>query len=419
MYGILKFFIGFFLNQFFAEIRVGGAKKIEEGPLLVVVNHPNLAMDSLLVAKSFKRDLWFLAKSTLFTNKFLSKFFESCHMIPIARRQDNSEMKIDNREIFDKVVDILSQGKAVAIFPEGVSSGERQLQPLKTGAARIAFQSEEVRNFTLSLKIQAVGLTYSKISTFKSRATLTFGEPIAVSDFQKIYESDAQAAVKLLTERIALELKNLTVQIEKQEHGDLLEKITQIYKSRDSLLDDRQVMTEIADNMRQLNESDWEKAKDLIKRIDLYNHLASLFSLDGLFVTDKSINKYITFLSLPLFFAAYLLNIIPYRLVGYFAGQDKETSVHAASSKFGYGILIFSLCYISLSILAAIIFKSFWVFFLALILCLSSGYLLSKYMDHVKILLITSLWPSRKKPFDLLIMIRDELINDLNLFRKK
>ncbi len=155
MYKFLKFILGIILNQFFSEIRYKGAVKQEEGPLLVVINHPNLALDSMLIAKSYKRDLWFLAKSTLFANPLLSKFFDSCHMIPVYRKQDSHDGQINNSDTFAKVVDILCQGKAVGIFPEGVSLGERKIGPLKTGAARIAFQAEEAKNFSMGLKIQA------------------------------------------------------------------------------------------------------------------------------------------------------------------------------------------------------------------------------------------------------------------------
>lgn len=417
MYRFLKKVISFLLSQFFSEINIRGAAMREEGATLIVVNHPNLALDSLLIARSFKRDLWFIAKATLFANPMLHKFFTACHMLPVKRRQDNPDAPVDNQDTFSKVVDKLCSNQAVVIFPEGVSLGERKILPLKTGAARMAFEAEEHHSFKLGLKIQAAGITYSKLDAFKSRVTITFSEPISIQEYKAEYEKDAQNSVKLLTERIEKELRDVTVTVANEEHIELIEKISNIYRSSDSTLNDTELMQTIARNVERHSAKELSDRQDIIERIDIYSDLSSLFAVDGTFALEQKVNKNLILCTLPFFFVAYLINIFPYRLVGNQVKKSVTHPVYTASAKFGYGLAIFFCWYVLLSMFFSILTGSFLNFILALIFCLMSGYLLNKYLNHINLFIISYFWPVSKKPLDLLLLIRDDLITELNSIR--
>ena len=81
-----------------------------------------------------------------------------------------------NQETFSLVREMLKKGGAIAIFPEGISHNETKLQPLKTGAARIALGTVSVgtRSASLNLKIVPVGLFYTSKTTFRSEALAAF-----------------------------------------------------------------------------------------------------------------------------------------------------------------------------------------------------------------------------------------------------
>ena len=65
----------------------------------------------------------------------------------------------------------------MALFPEGHSHNEPRRLPLKTGAARIALETE-ARHGPLGLKIVPVGLTYDEKGKFRSRVLVRVGDPI-------------------------------------------------------------------------------------------------------------------------------------------------------------------------------------------------------------------------------------------------
>ena len=67
----------------------------------------------------------------------------------------------------------------MAIFPEGISHDEASLQPLRTGAARIALEAAD--DGTEDVVTLAVGLVYDAKARFRSRALVRVGQPIPVA----------------------------------------------------------------------------------------------------------------------------------------------------------------------------------------------------------------------------------------------
>jgi len=114
--------------------QVKGRKNIpNQGPVLVVVNHLNLA-DSPLVAVSLGRKAIFMAKEELFRSRFSSYFVSSFGAFPVHRGQlDRKAMREAER--------VLAEGLALVMFPEARRSKNAQLQPAFPGSALIALRS--------------------------------------------------------------------------------------------------------------------------------------------------------------------------------------------------------------------------------------------------------------------------------------
>ena len=83
----------------------------------------------------------------------------------------------------------------VAVFPEGISHDETTLQPLKTGAARIALEAV-ADGGAEDLATVAVGLVYDAKARFRSRALVRVGEPVAVTKWAEDYRRDEWATVR-------------------------------------------------------------------------------------------------------------------------------------------------------------------------------------------------------------------------------
>ena len=87
------------------------------------------------------RDVRFLAKSTLFDGSF-GPVLRGAGAIPVYRKMDHGVDTSKNIETFAAVSAALAAGDAVCIFPEGISHSTGRLEPLRTGAARMALAAE-------------------------------------------------------------------------------------------------------------------------------------------------------------------------------------------------------------------------------------------------------------------------------------
>jgi 1-acyl-sn-glycerol-3-phosphate acyltransferase len=235
VYRVVVFIFSVALKLFFRRIETVNSGIVPEGDAVIfVMNHPNGLIDPALVFVALPRKISFLAKSTLFRVPVISFLLRTVEALPLYRRVDAGEDVSKNQETFSLVREMLKKGGAIAIFPEGISHNETKLQPLKTGAARIALGTVSVgRNpASLNLKIVPVGLFYTSKTTFRSEALLHFGEPFQV--FPLELDEDAQpprAAVRELTARIEAALGEVTLNAESESELDAANKAEELFSS--------------------------------------------------------------------------------------------------------------------------------------------------------------------------------------------
>ena len=114
--------------------RVRGRQNVpKQGPLLIVANHLHLA-DPLILGGSINRRVMFMAKEELFRPRFVGYLLRKLGAFPVKKRQLN-------RRAFQWADQLLSQGLALAAFPEGRRSKDAQLQPAFSGMALLASRS--------------------------------------------------------------------------------------------------------------------------------------------------------------------------------------------------------------------------------------------------------------------------------------
>lgn len=195
-----------------------------QGPAILVSNHPNTLMDPLGVATRTPRFTYFLANASLFKRAFPRWFFNTFYCIPIKRLREDAAMgdKISNDDSFARCNAHLMAGGALYMAPEGTSFVERRLRPMRTGAARIAFQAEAAAGFGLGLQVIPTGLNYEAPERFDSRLLVAVGQPIWVADFRAAYEQDPVQAVRQLTDAIGDGLRQVLIAPEDEEEDTLL-----------------------------------------------------------------------------------------------------------------------------------------------------------------------------------------------------
>lgn len=99
------------------------------GPLIVCSNHIHW-MDPLLLACASPRPIFFMAKQELFANRLFATVFDGLGAFPVRRGT------ID-RAAVRRCLDLLRDGQAVGIFPEGTRSRTGRLGPGEPGASVI------------------------------------------------------------------------------------------------------------------------------------------------------------------------------------------------------------------------------------------------------------------------------------------
>ena len=114
--------------------RVEGRENVpNQGALLVVANHMNLA-DPPILGVSLGRKAIFMAKKELFHFRVIGYFIRSLGAFPIHRGQ--LDMKA-----MQQAQQVLADGLALIMFPEGMRSRSGRLRPAFSGSALIALRS--------------------------------------------------------------------------------------------------------------------------------------------------------------------------------------------------------------------------------------------------------------------------------------
>lgn len=229
----MRSFLSFALRIFYRQIEVVGLEDVpKEGEAAVIFagNHPNSLIDPALIITQTERQIHFAAKDVLFRSAFLRLFLSSCGAVPIRRRTDHGGGPVDNSGTFDQLFAVLAQGKAIGIFPEGISHDEAQLAEMKTGAARIALGLAD-KHPDLPVFIVPTGLTYVHRKHFRSRVVVRFGAAIEIDkSWRTRKQDDERLASRELTDHIESGLRAVTINAPDWKTLNMLDTVRRLYQ---------------------------------------------------------------------------------------------------------------------------------------------------------------------------------------------
>lgn len=270
MRALIRAVIGTLVRLYYPVIAVEGGERVPwSSRCLFVLNHPNGLIDPMILRLGLDRPVRFLGKSTLFGNPLGRVTMEAFGGIPVFRHRDVSGGGGDpsrNEETFALCRAALARGEWIALFPEGTTHSDPTMKPLKTGAARIALSA--VREHDMDLRIVPVGLFYEAKSTFRSRAALSVGAPIAVRDYTDRYVVDERATVDALTDDVRAGLEEVVLQADTRELVEGLARVAQWTVDpahREDLAASRKRAGELLTAWRSLRERDGQRAEALVE----------------------------------------------------------------------------------------------------------------------------------------------------------
>ena len=398
-YRVLCRLLRFATRIFFRNIEVVGRVTLpnpENSAVIFCGNHPNSLLDPVLITAWSGRIVHFAAKAPLFSVPILGTLLRIMGAVAIRRRQDHGGGdhgggdqgggKQCNEDAFHELENVLLEGRAMGIFPEGISHDESQLVPLKTGAARIALATR-ARNRDLPIYIVPVGLVYFTRHRFRSSVLVQFGTPIlvpaaAAEPANTSEEKGDEDAVRAITKTLDERLRSLTINAETWEHIWVLDGVRRLYQPEGIDLNERARLA------RLFNET-YPKVADQADIIKLYDSVRSyLLRLSADNLHDALIAKGLTplqialhvaahlallFVSLPLFLigAPLFLPIgLTLKVAGVFVSPRSDT---VATTKFVLGFLGIGGLYIGISVWAFLTHGTWLGLLVALVIPASGG----------------------------------------------
>ena len=178
------------------------------GPVLLASNHLSF-IDSFVIPLVAPRRVVFLAKSEYFTGRgirglWMRWIFTALGAIPVQREGTHGAAQ----EALDSALEILKEGLAFAIYPEGTRSRDGRLYRGRTGVAWLALTAGcPVVPVALSgtQDIQPVGSRFPRIR----RMTVRFGKPL---DFSHLRGAKPGLARREATDAVMSAIRELSDQ---------------------------------------------------------------------------------------------------------------------------------------------------------------------------------------------------------------
>ncbi|RDY70108.1 1-acyl-sn-glycerol-3-phosphate acyltransferase [Halobacillus trueperi] len=169
------------------RIKIVGKKNIPaEGPVIICSNHIS-NVDPPVVGITSSRNIYFLAKEELFKNPVIGGILKKVHAFPIKRG-------MRDRNALRKGLDILKEGHALGLFPEGTRQENGEIGKGLAGAGFFALRSEA------AIVPCAIIGPYKKFKKLK----VVYGEPIDMTEYR-----EQKASAQVVTDRIMEEIRQL------------------------------------------------------------------------------------------------------------------------------------------------------------------------------------------------------------------
>jgi len=176
----------------FFRLRSYGLQNVPtKGAFVLVSNHQSF-LDPIFCGIPLKAHLHFLARDTLFTNRFFGWLISSVNTIPL--RQNEADLTA-----MRKVIAKLKEGCSVCLFPEGTRTSDGKITPFKPGISLLCRRGQAAIVPVLIDGAFECWPRHKKIFSPGKKISVCYGKAITV---QQIKEMDDKQLADNLTQTL-------------------------------------------------------------------------------------------------------------------------------------------------------------------------------------------------------------------------
>lgn len=168
--------------------RVFGTRNVpRSGGVLLVCNHQSF-LDPVLATLALPRECHYMARATLFRNRFFRRLIESLNAFPIKRGTgDVGAVKETLRR--------LKRGALVTTFPEGTRTFDGHVAPMQTGVVLLARRAGVPIVPTLILGAYEAWPRQALLPR-PAPIIVAYGEPLWPRQMQGVFDEDCVSIVR-------------------------------------------------------------------------------------------------------------------------------------------------------------------------------------------------------------------------------
>lgn len=210
---------------YYKKIEINYTAPLKENQArLFLGNHQNGLMDPLLIATKKGQFSYFLTRASVFKKEWIATFLKSLLMIPVYRVRDGWDQISKNEAVFKTCSELLHDGHAIVLFPEGNHNIKRYVRPLSKGFTRIV--EATLKHYPGDdIALVPVGLNYKNAEAFGDSVVLNFGNPLDSKAYGELSEGPSVLKMK---QDVFHALTQLTTHVDVENYKDTLEELERL-----------------------------------------------------------------------------------------------------------------------------------------------------------------------------------------------
>ncbi len=200
----LVLFSSWIVGKVFYRLKIYGLEHYYPRGAILAANHTSF-LDPPIISVSWPEVVHFLARKSLFNNKFFGWLIRSVNTHPVSGGASDVQ-------VMKMVVSLLEKGEKVVLFPEGTRSETGELQPIKPGLGLLVSRSKSA---IIPVYIQGAYEVWGKKQMFPwpfGKVRCVFGSVITWDSVAALDKKEAQL---VLAQKLEAAWKGLKEWLEK------------------------------------------------------------------------------------------------------------------------------------------------------------------------------------------------------------